>query len=256
MKFKGKVVLITGAVRNTGLAIAEAFAAEGATIALNGRKTEDVHRVAAALRKKFGTTVIEATADISKPEQVNAMFAEIKNKLGRLDVLVNNAILQGVGYSFVDTPLELLNEVFAVNVFGAFHCAREAARIMVTQGSGSIINIGSNTAERAIGDRTAYIATKGAIDALTRAMAVDLGPKGVRVNNVAAGYIHTDRWESLTTEKERRRANIPLGTEATGEDIAAPVLFLASAAASKITGTRLVVDGGTSSQLVPADCDL
>ena len=256
MRFKGKVVLVTGAVRNTGLAIAEAFAEEGAKIALNGRKGEDVERVAAMLREKFGATVFEATADVADPEQVDAMFAKIKSEFGRLDILVNNAILQGVGHSFTDTPLELLNDVFAVNVFGAFHCAREAAKMMVEQGFGSIVNVGSNTSEQAIGDRTAYIASKGAIDALTRAMAVDLGPKGVRVNNVAAGYIHTDRWESLTKEKERRRANIPLGAEASGREIADAILFMASDAASKITGTRLLVDGGVSSQLVPADCDM
>ncbi len=255
MRFKDKVVLVTGAMRNTGLAIAEAFAREGAVVALNGRKTEDVIREAKRLSDSYGATVIEVPADISCPDQVDAMFAKIEKECGRLDVLVNNAIIQGVGYSLVDTPLSLLEEVFRINVFGTFHCSQCAARMMLKKGAGAIVNIGSNTAERAIRNRTAYIASKGAINSLTRAMALELGPKGIRVNCVVAGYINTDRWKKLTTEAVRRRANIPLGKEADGSDIAEAVLFLASENAARINGAGLVVDGGISVQLVPPDCD-
>lgn len=256
MRFKEKIVLVTGAVRNTGLAIAESFAGEGAILALNGRNAEDVAREAERIRKKYDITVLEATADISIPEQVDAMFANIKSELGGLDVLVNNAIIQGVGYSLVDTPRETLKEVFRVNVFGTYHCSQRAARIMLERGSGAIVNIGSNTAGRAIKNRTAYVASKGAIDSLTKAMALELGPAGIRVNCVVAGYINTDRWDALTTEADRRRANIPLGHEAKGMDIADSVLFMASNEAAKINGAQLIVDGGISSQLVPADCDV
>jgi NAD(P)-dependent dehydrogenase (short-subunit alcohol dehydrogenase family) len=255
MRFKDKVVLVTGAVRNTGLAIADAFAREGAVLALNGRKPEDVERVAKSLRENYGVKVVEVTADISCPDQVEAMFAKIESECGRLDVLVNNAIIQGVGHSLVDTPLSMLEEVFRINVFGTYHCSQCAARMMLKKGSGAIVNIGSNTAERAILKRTAYVASKGAINSLTRAMALELGPQGIRVNCVVAGYIHSDRWASLTTEAVRRRANIPLGKEADGCDIAEAVLFLASENASKINGAGLVVDGGISVQLVPPDCD-
>ncbi len=253
---KDKIVLVTGAARNTGLAIAEAFARQGAVVVLNSRNPEDVAREAARLREAHGSTVIEAAADVACPDQVDAMFATIERECGRLDVLVNNAILQGVGYSLVDTPHELLDTVFRVNVFGTYYCAQGAARMMLRQGSGAIVNIGSNTAARAIRNRTAYVASKGAIDALTRAMAVELGPAGIRVNCVVAGYIHTDRWAALTTQAGRRRANIPLGREAEGGDIADAVLFLASDAAARINGTRLVVDGGTLAQLIPTDCDV
>jgi 3-oxoacyl-[acyl-carrier protein] reductase len=256
MMHRKRVVLITGAVRNTGLAIAEAFAEAGATVVLKGRKSADVAREAARLREQYGATVVEATADVAQQDQVDAMFTMIKRECGRLDVLVNNAILQGCGYNLVDTPRELLEQVFRVNVFGAYACAQGAARLMIEQGHGAIVNIGSNTAERAIRMRTAYCASKAAIDGLTRAMAVELGPHGIRVNCVVAGYIHTPRWDDIGDDQAaRRRANVPLGAEATGRDIADAVLFLASDAASKITGTRLVVDGGTLSQLVPADCD-
>ncbi len=255
MCYKDKVVLVTGAVRNTGLAIAEAFAREGAVVVLNGRKEEDVAREAKRIRDTYAVKVVEAPGDISVPEQVDAMFARIGKECGRIDVLVNNAIIQGVGYLLVDTPLGVLEEVFRTNVFGTYHCSQCAARMMLKQGSGAIVNIGSNTAERAILKRTAYVASKGAINSLTKAMAMELGPKGIRVNCVVAGYINTDRWAKLTSEAVRRRANIPLGKEASGNDIAEAVLFLASEKAARINGAGLVIDGGISVQLVPPDCD-
>ncbi len=254
---KENIVLITGANRNTGFAIAERFAKAGAVVILNGRRTEAVAEAAGKLIEKYGARIVEAPADIAKPDEVAAMFAMIEKECGDLDVLVNNAIVQGVGYTFVDTPLDLLDDVFRINVFGLYHCSQLAARMMLRNKSGAIINIGSNTAERAIRNRTAYIASKGAIDALNRAMAIELAPHGIRVNSIVAGYIHSDRWTTLPEEdKKRRRANTPIGGEATGEDIADAVLFIASSNAAKINGARLVVDGGTSVQLVPPDCDL
>ena len=256
-RFNEKVVLVTGAVRNTGLAIAEAFAREGAIVVLNGRGSEDVVREAERLRQTYGATVIEAVADISCQPQVDAMFEQICSHCGRLDILVNNAVVQGVGYSLTDTPRDLLEAVFRVNVFGAYACAQGAARMMLKRKSGSIINIGSNTAERAIRNRTAYIASKAAVDGLTRAMAVELGAEGIRVNSVIAGYIRTERWEVLADGvADRRHANIPLRAEAQGEDIAEAVLFLASQGAARINGARLVVDGGSLVQLYPPDCDV
>ena len=256
MDFTDKVVLVTGAARNTGLAIAERFARDGAVVCLNSRKAEDVAREAARLRKEFGARVVEVPADVALQDQVDAMFETIRSECGRLDVLVNNAILQGVGHAFVDTPRDLVEQLFAVNVFGVYACSQAAARMMIEQGGGAIVNIGSNTAERAIRNRTAYCATKGAIESLTRAMAGELGPHGIRVNTLVAGYIHSDRWAVLPEESaKRRRTNVPLGRESMGEDIADGVQFLASDAAKCITGTRLVVDGGCLSQLFPPDCD-
>jgi len=257
MNFENKVVLVTGAVRNTGLAIAEEFAKNGAIVALNGRNPEDVAREAARIRETYGSRVIEATADVSNQDEVDTLFAVIEKECGRLDVLVNNAIHLGMGYTFVDTPRQILEDIFQVNVFGCFACAQGAARLMRKQKSGVIIHIGSNTAQRAIQKRSAYIASKAAIDGLTRSMAGELGSEGIRVNCVVAGYIHTARWDDLPEEHaERRRANLPLGNEATGKDIADTVLFLASDAAAKITGTEIVVDAGGMSQLVPPDCDV
>lgn len=257
MRFINKTVLVTGSSRNTGLEIASCFAAEGATVFINGSTAESVQRAVAELRARGHERLIEMPADLGEPAAVQGLFTNIRNHTGRLDVLVNNAVLPCCGYSFEDLPLELFDKTIQVNLVGAFHAAREAARMMIAQGGGAIVNVGSNVSERAIRKRSAYCASKGGIDAMTRAMAVDLGPHGIRVNTVAPGYIHTERWDVLPEEDIlRRQANVPLGKEATGAEIAAAVLFLASDEASNIHGARLVVDGGCSAQHMPCDLDV
>jgi NAD(P)-dependent dehydrogenase (short-subunit alcohol dehydrogenase family) len=256
-RFTNKTVLVTGASRNMGLEIAAQFAAEGATVFVNASTAESVDRAMAKLQSRSHRQIIAAPADLADPAAVKNLFAHIRSHAGRLHVLVNNAVLQGCGYSFEETPRELFAEIVNVNLVGLFHVAREAARMMIAQGGGVIVNIGSNVSTRAIRKRSAYCASKGGVDALTRAMAVDLGPRGIRVNTVSPGYIHTDRWETLPEQEAvRRRANIPLGKEASGGDIAAAVLFLASAEAAGIHGARLVVDGGCSAQHMPLHADV
>ena len=257
MRFSKKTVLVTGASRNTGLGIAARFAAEGATVFVNGTTSEGVARAAAELRSRGLERIVEAPADLGDPAAVDAMFALIRERAGRLNVLVNNAVVQGIGPSFEETPRELFEQVLRVNLIGVFHVAREAAKMMIRQGGGAIVNISSNVSTRAIRKRSAYVASKGGVDALTLAMAVDLGPRGIRVNSVAPGYIHTERWDTLSEHDTlRRRANIPLGKEASGDEVASAVLFLASDEASGIHGARLVVDGGCSAQHMPLDVDV
>ena len=256
MDFIGKTVMITGSVRNTGLGIAREFAKAGARLIVNGRKEADVKRVAAELQADFGAEVIEAAVDIAVPEEVNRFFDALEADGIALDVLVNNAVIQAVGYSFIDTPYDLLEDTFRINTLGLFHCSQRAAKIMKNNGGGAIVNVGSNTAERPIKGRTAYVASKGAVDSLTKAMAIDLAEFNIRVNTVAAGYIYSDRWPVLPESTvQRRRANIPLGQECNAVDIARSVMFLASDDSARTTGTRLTVDGGTSVQLIPLDCD-
>lgn len=257
MRFSNKIVLVTGSSRNTGFELAARFAEEGATVFVHDSSASDVARAVAKLRLRGIERLIEAPADISDCTAVENLFAQIRNRTGRLDVLVNNAVMQGCGHAFEDTPLEFFEAAIRVNLVGLFHVAREAARMMIAQGSGVIVNIGSCVSTRAIRKRCAYVASKGGVDALTRAMAVDLGPRGVRVNTVAPGYIHTERWETLSEQDTlRRRANVPLGKEASVDDVAAAVLFLASNEASNIHGARLVVDGGCSAQHMPWDVDV
>jgi NAD(P)-dependent dehydrogenase (short-subunit alcohol dehydrogenase family) len=253
VKFDAKRVLVTGSSRNLGLGIAERFARAGAAVVVNGRHPENVVRAARHIRDATGAAVIEVPADLATRAGVEALFEAVRSGPGGLDILVNNAVHLGVGPEFVDVPDDMLEAVFAVNVLGYYRCGQAAARMMIEGGvRGTIVNISSNTSERAPRDRSAYVASKGAIDALTRAMAVDLAPYGIRVNTVAPGYILTDRWEHLDAETAaRRRQNVPLGEPATPADVAEAVLYLASDAAANVSGARLVVDGGVTAQFMP-----
>lgn len=256
MNFKDKYVLVTGAASNSGFAIARAFAAAGARVAINDIDPAATEKAAAELRAATGSEVAAMPADLASRDAIAAMFARIRAEWGGIDVLVNNAVQHAIGHAFLDMPPAVLENVIGVNLLGTFYCSQEAARMMAAQGAGAIVNLGSNTAARAIRSRSAYIATKGGIEALTRAMALELAALGIRVNTVVPGYIRTNRWDSLAPGvAERRRANVPLGREATGDDIADSVLFLASERARNITGARLVVDGGCTIQLVPEELE-
>ena len=254
--FTGKTVMITGAVRNTGCDIAHAFAAAGARVVINGRNSTDTNRVANELRDKYPAEIIEAPVDITKGEELEAFFVSLREQKISLDVLVNNAVVQTQGYAFIETPYAEMKRTFEVNVIALYHCSQLAAAMMIEHGGGAIINIGSNTADQSIKNRSAYVASKGAVNALTRAMALDLAQYNIRVNGVTSGYIHSDRWDTLDpAAAKRRRKNIPLGRECAAADIAHTAMFLASDVSRSTTGAALIVDGGCSAQLVPADCD-
>lgn len=257
MSFSDKVVLVTGASRNTGLTIASAFAAEGATVFVHDRTTESVENAVTELKSRGFESIIPIAADLNDPVATQNIFTEIRNQTKRLDVLVNNAVEMACGYSFEDVPIEIFENTIRTNLIGLFHVAREASRMMIAQGGGAIVNISSAVSERAIRNRSAYCASKGGVDALTRSMVIDLAIHGIRVNTVAPGYIHSKRWATLPAQDiVRRRTNIPFGKETTGEDIANAVLFLASDQATAIHGTRLVIDGGCSAQHFPQDADV
>ena len=257
-RFENKVVLVTGTSRNTGVGIAALFLREGAKVFVCSSSPESTAKGAAELRAMGLDNFIEAPADISNPEDVERLFQLIRERAGRLDILVNNACNQGIGAPFEEMTWEFFMKVITTNLGGMFNVSQHAVKMMLEQESrGVIVNLGSNVSMRAIRNRTAYVASKGGIDALTRSMAVDLGPKGIRVNEVAPGYIYTDRWDRLDeTTRKRRRDNCPLRHEATAEDIAQAVAFLASDASKNICGERLVVDAGCSAQHMPQDVDL
>lgn len=257
MRFKNKVVLVTGATRNTGIGIAALFIREGAKVCLNGYSKKSLQAGALELNAMGLKDFDQYEADISDTQQVNKMFEEINQKYGRLDILINNAAEQGIGMKIETMNPQDFLKVIMVNVYGTFLVSQQAVNMMEKQSSkGVIINLGSNVSTRAIHDRTAYVTSKGGLDSLTRSMAIDLAAKGIRVNMVAPGYIYTKRWTKLSDDTtRRRRQNIPLELETSIEDISEAVAFLASDQAKSITGERLVVDGGCSAQLLPIDID-
>lgn len=248
-----RVALVTGAARHTGCAIAAELLRQGMRVYVNDHDEAAVRSAVASL----GDEARPAPADLSQPEAVDAMCQRVLDDAGGIDLLVNNACHHGIGHGFLDTPMALFDEVLAVNVRSVFQLSQRVAQTMLERGSGSIVHIGSNTSHRAIRNRSAYIASKGAIDSLTRAMALELAPHSVRVNTIAPGYVRTTRWDELPADTaERRHNNIPLRVEADGNDVARTVAFLGSDAARRITGQRIVVDGGMDIQLVPPDADV
>lgn len=247
-----QVVLVTGANRNTGFGIAKAFVDAGALVFLHARTIEKARNAAA----KLGDQARPVAAGLQDETAINEMFDAVRDQAGQLDALVNNACHLGLGYAALDTPLPYLDEVLSVNLRAVLQCCQCAARLMMETG-GSIVNVGSNAANRAIRDRAAYIASKGAVAALTRALAVEWGPYDIRVNLLTPGYIHTDRWPTLSDDVvSRRRANLPLGREAMVVDIGNAAVFLASDASGNTTGSELVMDGGAEAQLVPPDAEV
>lgn len=247
MRFSGRRVLVTGAARNIGLDIARRFLAEGAAVAVNDLDPDSVRAVVDGLATD-GHTVLAAPADLSDPAAIETMIDSVVGELGGLDVLINNAAVQRVGrVPFAELSLADWDATFAVNTRGTFVCTAAAARVM--QPGSSVINVSSIGAAKAHRRALAYDTTKGAIEAFTRAAALELAPQGIRVNAVAPGAVITDVNRSKEDDlRDRHRAQIPLGRAATGADIAAAVSFLASADADYITGHVLAVDGGLGIQ--------
>lgn len=253
-RLAGRVALVTGGARNIGLAIAWRLAREGAAVAVNGPDPAEAEAAAAALRAR-GLTALACPGDVSDAEQVDACTARAVEGLGGLDVLVNNAAAPMLGRGpLLDLDVAAWDRSFAVNVRGTFLCTVAAARVMPS--GASVVNISSLGATRAHRAAVAYDAGKGAVDAATRAMALELAPRGIRVNAVAPGPVVNDRFALLDLDQQRDRARpVPLGRVGDGSDVAAAVAFLTSPDAAFITGQVLNVDGGLSAQLRPPGTD-
>ena len=247
------MVLVTGAGRGIGRGIAERFAGAGASVAVNDIDGEAAAATAQSIRDAGGTAMA-TPADVSDSAQVGAMVDSIMAAHGRVDVLVNNAGVVSPMLHFLEADEAWWRRIIDVNLTGHFLVSHPVARIMAEQGGGSIINMSSGGATRAHRSFTAYDATKGGIEALTRAMALDLGPYNVRVNALVPGSIDTTGMSA--GERALRGENVPLGRIGEPLDMTGAALFLASDDAAYITGETLRVDGGMLAQQRSATVDI
>jgi len=250
MHLEGKVAIVTGASRGIGKGIAQRLAQEGVRVAMTARGADALQEAAASI-ETLGGTVLSIPADAGVLADVEATFSQVLDKWGAVDILVNNAAWASPQAHFLEMDENHWDTVIRTNLKSVYlHCHR-AANIMVDRGTaGSIVNISSFAAARAHRQMAAYDASKGGMEAMTRSMAIDLGPFGIRINVVGPGAIHTEEFEAAGEEAKRRRAQtVPLGRVGYPEDIAGAVAFLASEDASYITGQIIYVDGGILAQL-------
>ncbi len=245
-RLDGRVVAITGAATGLGRAFALAFARVGAELALLDLNTSGADEVASTIRTAGGRAHA-MTLDVTEGAAVDAAFAEIGRRAGRLDVLVNSAGI-AIRKPAVEIPLEDWDRVMAVNVTGSFLCARAAARLMLPNRSGSIVNLSSIMGlSGGLYPNASYQTSKGAVVNMTRALAMEWARDGIRVNAVAPTWTRTEFTRTLLAKPdvlEQIEAATPMGRVADPEEIVGAVLFLASPAASMVTGHVLAVDGG------------
>ena len=245
-KLDGKVAVVTGASKGIGAAIAEKFGAEGARVVVNYvRDKAGAEKVAGRIRQGGGEAIV-VQADVSKGKDIKRLFDETKRAFGAVDILVNNA---GV-YEF--KPLDSIDEehyrkIFDLNVLGLILTTKEAVAHMNGNG-GSIVNLSSIASKTPAPNSSVYSGTKGAVDVISRALAVELAPRKIRVNSLAPGATETEGVHALPEFKNGFEqfavSRTPLGRMGTAEDIAKAALFLASEDSGWVTGEELLVGGG------------
>src|SRR6478609_3490065 len=242
---KSKIAIVTGGGSGLGFAIAEKFVQNGIETIIAGRNKEKLDAAA----EKLGNLCHAIRVDLTDLPSIPSFVQEVIKQYGQIDILVNNA---GVNMKkeFTEVTDEEFQQVITTNLTAVFSISREVVKNMLQNGGGSIINISSMAAQYGLPKVIAYSASKTAIDGMTRAMAVELSPKGIRVNAIAPGFIITDMTaKALNTDPERKQkvfARTPMGYMGKPDDIGDAALFLASDAAKFITGVVLPVDGGNS----------
>ncbi len=254
----GRAALVTGGGRGIGRHIAVGLAEAGADVFLASRSLEVCEEAAEAIATATGRRAVALRADVSKPEEIEELVERVLGQTSRLHVLVNNAA-RVWSADTLDYPLEGWDRVFALNVRGLWYLSQRVARHMRDQGGGSIVHVSSINAFRGAREEKqnviAYNASKGAVESLTKDMAVKLARYGIRVNALAPGSFRTDMMSHLSDDAAKLAAynrSIPLGRSGEEDDMKGAALFLASDASAFVTGQTLVVDGGSLIEGGPA----
>jgi len=246
LSLKGKVAVVTGASSGLGITFASALAEAGANLELAARRMDRLEEVAREVRH-LNVKARPFQCDVSKPDEVNGLVEDTVKNFGRLDILVNNAGVAAMSPA-TEISVEDWNRVVSVNLTGVFLCARTAARQMIKQGKGKVVNISSIYG--AVGDvfpASPYYATKGAVINLTRDLAVEWAPYKINVNAIAPGFFPSEMTEAIFEEPrylEYINRQTPLGRTGNPDDLKGAVVFLASSASDFVTGQTLFVDGG------------
>lgn len=249
LSLAGKKALVTGGSRGIGKAIALALADAGADVAVSARRLESLAETTAAI-EAMGRRALPLAAHNRKPEELAAMMAQVASEFGRLDILVNNAATNPVMAHLVDIEERTFDVIMDTNLKGYFLVSQAAAKMMIAQGDGgNIVNIssvGGVSPDKGLG---VYCISKAAINMLTEAMALELGPHNIRVNALAPGVVRTRFSQALWSNEplmERELAQMPLKRIAEPEEVAQMALALLSGAGAYITGQIIVMDGGSS----------
>src|ERR1700677_353786 len=241
-----QVVLITGALTGIGRATAVVFAVAGANIVVSGRREKEGKQLEKELRE-LGAEAQFVKADVRHESEVQSLVDETVKRFGRLDVAVNNAGTEGVMGPITSQTAETYANTFETNVLGVLLSMKHELRVMLAQGKGSIINISSTLGQEGAAGAALYVASKHAVEGLTKSAALEVGGTGVRVNIVAPGPVDTgmlDRFAGTSEAKAALVNGVPIGRIGEPNEVAAAIEFLASDRASFITGHSLLVDGG------------
>ena len=251
MRLKDKVALVTGGGRGIGRHIALRLADEGADVLVNYASSRaGAEEIAAQIRAK-GRRATAVRANIAQRDEVDAMFERLIDDFGRIDILVNNSAIDPV-IPFLDMTDEQWDRVIDINLKGSYMCSQAAAKLMVEAGGGgNIVIIGSMHSMATFPGMLAYASSKGGLNAMTRAMALDLAPYKIRVNCVIPGSIHVEKAYEVIPDYDPHMIDdqIALGRIGYGPDIAAAVVFMASSDAAYVTGATLNVDGGVMARM-------